>query len=81
MPGNTAENNRQFVMVIDRGPSGYCGFCPQLRGSYTLGQTYDETLQNLKNNVRLYLAARAGRGAPIPRPEFIPMSWDDLLRM
>jgi predicted RNase H-like HicB family nuclease len=81
MQGKTGVKTRRFAVIIDRDLAGYCGFCPQLRGTYTLGRTYEETLQNLKNNIMLYLAARAGRSRKIPQPEFICLTWDELVKM
>ena len=73
--------NRAFALIIERDLGGYYGFCPRLKGSYTMGRTYEETLNKLKNNVLLHLASRrCRRREKIPPPEFIGMTWEQLIK-
>jgi predicted RNase H-like HicB family nuclease len=81
MQGNTRVKTRRFAVIIDRDLAGYSAFCPQFRGSYTLGRTYQETLRNLECNIMLYLAARSGCRGKIAQPEFIRLTWDELMKM
>ena len=73
--------NHAFALIIERDAGGYYGFCPQLRGSYTVGLTYDDALNKLKNNVFLYLATMPGRRRRNARPPvFVGMTWEQLTR-
>jgi predicted RNase H-like HicB family nuclease len=73
--------NRAIELIIERDLGGYYGFCPQFRGSYTVGRTYDETLNRLKDNIQLCLSSGRGRHHPkAPTPEFVGMTWEQLIR-
>ena len=43
----------RFAVVIEKDKDGYFAFCPKLQGCYTQGDTYEETLENIKDAIRL----------------------------
>ncbi len=45
----------KFTMIIEHDSNGYFGFCPELNGCQTQGETYEETEKNLKEAIGLYL--------------------------
>lgn len=54
-----------FSIVIEQDRDGFFAFCPELQGCYTQGKTYEETLANIKDAIRLHLVdRRASREEP-----------------
>ena len=52
------KNNYKVSVVIERDKNGYYAYCPQLQGCYTQGDTYEETIKNIKDAVRLHILDR-----------------------
>lgn len=44
-----------FPIVIEQDKDGYFAFCPELQGCYSQGETYEKTLANIKDAVKLHL--------------------------
>lgn len=44
----------------------YIASCPALQGCYTQGKTIEETIENLKDCIKLHLEARKSLREPIP---------------
>lgn len=42
-------------MVIEKDEHGYYAYCPELEGCQTQGETFEETLKNIREAVELYL--------------------------
>ena len=47
-----------FAAVIEKDDDGYYGFCPQLQGCYTSGDTFEEARANLADAIRLHVEDR-----------------------
>lgn len=45
-------------VVIEKDSDGYFSYCPGLQGCYSQGQTYEETLANIKDAIRLHIEDR-----------------------
>ncbi|MFC2130315.1 type II toxin-antitoxin system HicB family antitoxin [Bacteroidota bacterium] len=45
----------KFTMIIEHDNFGYYGYCPELKGCQTQGETHDEATENLKEAVSLYI--------------------------
>ena len=57
-----------FTVVIEQDEDGvFVATCPALQGCYTQGQTYEETLANIREAIELHLEARRNLGEPIPQ--------------
>ncbi len=50
--------NYRFSVVIEKDKDGYFAFCPKLQGCYTQGDTYEETLENIKDAIHLHTEDR-----------------------
>ncbi len=50
--------NYRFSVVIEKDKDGYFAFCPELQGCYTQGDTYEETLENIKDGIHLHTEDR-----------------------
>jgi predicted RNase H-like HicB family nuclease len=59
----------RFSVIIEKDRDGYFAFCPELQGCYTQGDTYEETLGNIKDAIRLHIEDRLESGEDIPQPE------------
>jgi predicted RNase H-like HicB family nuclease len=53
-------------VVIEKDEHGYYAYCPELEGCQTQGETFEETLRNIREAVELYLET-------LSEDEIIPM--------
>ncbi len=42
-------------VIIEKDKHGYYAFCPELKGCHTQGESLDETLENIKEAIQLYV--------------------------
>ncbi len=57
----------KFTVVVEQDEDGvYVASVPLLQGCYTQGETYEEALENIKDAIKLHIAARKELGEPIP---------------
>jgi len=61
----------RFSVVVEKDNKGYFGFCPELQGCYTQGETYEELLRNIKDAIHLHLEDRLESGEEILQPESV----------
>lgn len=66
--------NFKFSVVIEKDKHGYFAFCPELQGCYTQGETYEKTLKNIKDAIKLHLADRFARKEKIPQVDEINLT-------
>ena len=59
----------RFSVIIEKDRDGYFAFCPELQGCYTQGNTYEETLESIKDAIHLHVEDRLESGEEIPQPE------------
>jgi len=59
----------RFSVIIEKDRDGYFAFCPELEGCYTQGNTYEETLENIKDAIRLHVEDRLESGEEILQSE------------
>jgi len=59
----------RFSVIIEKNRNGYFAFCPELQGCYTQGNTYEDTLGNIKDAIRLHVEDRLESGEEISQPE------------
>ena len=45
----------QFPIIIEKDKDGYYASCPSLIGCSTQGDSYEETLNNIKDAIELYV--------------------------
>lgn len=68
--------NYRFSVVIEKDKDGYFAFCPELRGCYTQGDTYEEALGNIEDAISLHVKERFESGDEIPKAEFVNSLFD-----
>jgi len=59
----------QFSVIIekDKDEDGYYAHVPALQGCYTQGDTFEETLKNIKDAAKLHLDELTASGQEIPK--------------
>lgn len=66
--------NFRLSVVIEKDEDGYFAFCPELQGCYTQGETYEETLKNVKDAMKLHIEDRLATGEIIKQPEMTSLT-------
>jgi len=64
----------RFSVIVERDVDGYVAICPELRGCYTQGQTYEETLENIREAILLHVEDRLACGEEIPTAESVSLT-------
>ncbi len=64
----------KFSVVIEKDRDGYFAFCPELQGCYTQGDTYEETIKNIRDAIRLHIEDRLEGGEEIPQAESVSLT-------
>ena len=49
------KNKFVFSVVIEKDNDGYFAYCPALQGCYTQGDSYEETIENIQDAIRLHI--------------------------
>jgi predicted RNase H-like HicB family nuclease len=52
------QSKYRFTVVVEKDQDGYYAYCPQLQGCYSQGDTYEESLVNIEDVIKLHLADR-----------------------
>jgi len=58
----------RYMVVIEKGPSSYGAFVPDLPGCIAAGETEAETLELIQEAIRFHLEDLRESGQPIPEP-------------
>lgn len=60
------ENYRYTVIIEPDEEGGYSASCPALEGCVSQGDTYDETLDNIREAIVAYIESLKKHNEPIP---------------
>jgi len=73
----------RFTAVIDYNKYGYWGECPELQGCYTEGDTFEQTIENLREAIVLNVEDRLECGEVLPGSDSAPAtaSWDEVMKV
>ena len=63
-----------FSVIIEKDKDGYFAFSPELQGCYSQGDTYEETLENIRDAIRLHVEDRLESGEEVPQPESVSLT-------
>jgi predicted RNase H-like HicB family nuclease len=66
--------NYHFSIVVEKDEEGYFAFCPELQGCYSQGGTYEETLENIKDAIKLHIEDRIANKEEMPVAESVSLS-------
>ena len=47
--------SRRINIIIEKDDHGYYAYCPELEGCHSQGDTFDETIANIKEAIELYI--------------------------
>jgi predicted RNase H-like HicB family nuclease len=59
------------VLIEPEEEGGYHAFCPALPGCHTQGETIEETLENIKEAVELYIESLKAHGEELPEENYL----------
>lgn len=58
----------RYAVVIERSPSGYGAYVPDLPGVISVGDSEGEVTGNIREAIELHLAGLREHGDPVPEP-------------
>jgi predicted RNase H-like HicB family nuclease len=61
---------RKFAVVIEKGPSNYSAYVPDLPGCVSTGRTLSEIEMNIREAIEYHIEGLLEDGDPIPEPDF-----------
>ncbi|MGD0843520.1 MAG: type II toxin-antitoxin system HicB family antitoxin [Geobacteraceae bacterium] len=64
----------RYVVVIEKDADGYYAYCPELQGCYTQGETYEETLESIKDAMQLHIEDRLEAGDELPQTGVVSLT-------
>ena len=47
-----------FSVIIEEDKQGFFASCPELQGCYTQGKSYEETMENIRDAIKLHVKDR-----------------------
>jgi predicted RNase H-like HicB family nuclease len=66
--------NFNLPIIIEQDKDGYVAFCPELQGCYSQGETYEETIDNIKDAIKLHLQDRIAEKEELPEVKSVSLS-------
>jgi predicted RNase H-like HicB family nuclease len=64
----------RFSVIIEKDKEGYFAFSPELQECYSQGDTYKETLENIRDAIHLHVEDRLENGEEVPQPESVSLT-------
>ena len=61
---------KEYVVIFEWAGSNYSAYVPDLPGCISTGKTLEETEQNIKEAIELYIDTLREDGQVIPEPSF-----------
>ena len=59
---------KQYLIIIERSPSGFGAYSPDLPGCVSTGATRDEVEANMREAIELHLEGLRLEGEDVPEP-------------
>jgi predicted RNase H-like HicB family nuclease len=56
----------RYLVVVEKGPTSYGAYVPDLPGCIAVGETREEVLQSIHEAIEFHLEGLKQDGAPIP---------------
>jgi predicted RNase H-like HicB family nuclease len=60
--------SKSYLVVIERGERNFSAHVPDLPGCVATGRTREETIERMREAIRLHLDGMRADGEPIPEP-------------
>ena len=61
-----------YLVIIERGPTSYGAYVPDLPGCVAVGKTDDEVRDLIEDAIAMHVAELRSQGLPIPPPTTAP---------
>lgn len=58
----------EYVVIIEKGERSYGAYVPDLPGCIAVGETYEETMQLIREAIQFHLEGLREEGCPVPAP-------------
>jgi len=58
----------RYLVVVEKGPTSYGAYVPDLPGCIAAGETKDEVLSLIREAIELHVEGLKEEGQPIPAP-------------
>ena len=58
----------RYAIVIERGPTSYGAYVPDLPGCVAAAETREETLRLIREAIEFHIEEMEGNGTPAPEP-------------
>ena len=58
----------RYLIIIENAGTNYSAYCPDLPGCIAIGDTIEETKQNMREALAFHLEGMIEDGEPIPQP-------------
>lgn len=71
MVSNEKQIYNYTVILEKEEQGGYHAFCPLLKGCHSQGDTFEETIENIKEAIELYIESLRADNQPIPKEDLI----------
>jgi predicted RNase H-like HicB family nuclease len=66
----------RYIIIIEKAGTNYSAYCPDLPGCVSVGDTIEETKQNMREAIAFHLRGMIEDGDPIPEPS--DAEWIDI---
>ncbi len=61
----------KYMVVVEKSPSGYGAYVPDLPGCVAAGKTQEEVLRLIKEAIELHIESLEENGEPVPQPSSV----------
>jgi predicted RNase H-like HicB family nuclease len=68
---------REYLVVYENGAKNWSAFSPDIPGCGSMGDTLEETRENMREALELYLAETAKTGEPIPEASATSVDFEE----
>ena len=58
----------KYAVIIEKGPTSYGAYVPDLPGCVAVGDSEDEVLRLIRDGIQFHLEGMREEGLPIPQP-------------
>jgi predicted RNase H-like HicB family nuclease len=64
----------RFSVIVEKYKDGYFAFAPDLQGCYTQGDSYEEVIESIKDDIRLHIEDILASGESIDVSEIVSLT-------
>ena len=61
----------QYLVIVEKGPTSYGAYVPDLPGCIAVGESREEVLKKIREAIELHLEGLREDGLPIPEPSLM----------